>query len=353
MRALVDRHQADLFYALQLLLEDRLGIEVYTPIGYEWFDEGYWQFGHEHLGRALADQYLGIDAKYDRYGGPDDEYALWNAFSRDHAAAGDGHYITHDPAHPERHIPCVTLAQFRQMGGWTHIVATVQDNQAGFARLAREVGAKYVYQVGNTRQQVDWGLDPLAIVSSEVPIEGRGVRVHQPFDHETTFRYRDPAEAEPVISSFVNLMPRLDEWPIAADLLARLPFRSLIYGIDGTDGNLHPVSEIAEAMARSAFALHLKVTGDGFGHVLHNWAAVGRPLVGRGRYYAGQLGERFWQDGVTSIDLDLRTPDESVALIREVWADKARYRGMCEAIRAEFDRIDWNAEAREIAGLLL
>ena len=148
-------------------------------------------------------------------------------------------------------------------------------------------------------------------------------------------------------------MPRLDEWPIAADLLARLPFRSLIYGIDGTDGNLHPVSEIAEAMARSAFALHLKVTGDGFGHVLHNWAAVGRPLVGRGRYYAGQRGERFWQDGVTSIDLDLRTPDESAALIREVWADKARYRGMCEAIRSEFDRIDWNEEAREIAGLLL
>ena len=332
MRALVDRHQADLFYALQLLLEDRLGIEVYTPIGYEWFDEGYWQFGHEHLGRALADQYLGIDAKYER----------WST-----------HHATFDPAHPSRLIRCVTLDEFRALGGWSHIVATVQDNQAGFARLAAETGAKYVYQVGNTRQQVDWGLDPLAIVSSEVPIEGRGVRVHQPFDHLTTFRYRDPAEAEPVISSFVNLMPRLDEWPIAADLLARLPFRSLIYGIDGTDGNLHPVSEIAEAMARSAFALHLKVTGDGFGHVLHNWAAVGRPLVGRGRYYAGQLGERFWQDGVTSIDLDLRTPDESAALIREVWADKARYRGMCEAIRAEFDRIDWNAEAREIAGLLL
>jgi hypothetical protein len=337
VRALVDRHQADLFYALQLLFEDRLGIEVYTPVGYEWFDEGYWQFGHEHLGRALADQYLNIDAKYEER---------------------DGYYATFDPAHPDRLIRCVTVDQaftttFALEDDWTHIVATVQDNQAGFARLAAELEAKYVYQVGNTRQQVDWGLDPLAIVSSEVPIEGRGVRVHQPFDHLTTFRYRDPAEAEPVISSFVNLMPRLDEWPVAADLLARLPFRSLIYGIDGTDGNLHPVSAIAEAMARSAFALHLKVTGDGFGHVLHNWAAVGRPLVGRGRYYAGQLGERFWQDGVTCIDLDLRTPDGSAALIREVWADKARYRGMCEAIRAEFDRIDWNAEAREIAGLLL
>lgn len=332
MRALVDRHQADLFYAMQILLEDKLGIEVYAPVGHDWFDEGYWRFGHQHLGRALADQFLGLDAKYEARG------AYW---------------ATYDPAHPGRELRCVTLSEFRAMGGWTHVVATVQDNQQGFKRLADEVGAKYVYQIGNTRQECDWSLDPLTIVSSEVPISGRGVRIHQPFDHDTTFRFRDPAEAEPVISSFVNLMPRLDEWPACADLLARLPFASAIYGIDGTDGNLHPVDEIAERMARSAFALHVKPTGDGFGHVLHNWAAVGRPLIGRGRYYAGQLGERFWRDGVTAVDIDLRPPDETAALIREVWADRPRYAAMCRAIRAEFDLIDWDAEARAVAGLVL
>lgn len=343
MRALVDRHQADLFYSLQRLFEDRLGIEVYAPIGHEWFDQGYWQFGHEHLGRALADQFLGLDAKY----------KLWNAFPPPHRPSGRGHYITYDPAHPSRRLPCVTLEQFRSMGGWTHIVATVQDNQAGFARLASETGAKYVYQVGNTRQEVAWNLDPLALVSSEIPILGRGVVMHQPFDHTGDFRYRDPDEAEGLISSFVNLMPRLAEWPVAADLLARLPFPSRIYGIDGPDGNLHPVSAIADEMARSAFALHLKVTGDGFGHVLHNWAAVGRPLVGRSSYYRGQMGERFWQDGVTCIDLDQHSPQEAADLIIAIWADKPRYRAMCAAIRAEFDRIDWDAEARAVADLLL
>ena len=333
MRALVDRHQADLFYALQLLLEDRLGIEVYTPIGYEWFDEGYWQFGHEHLGRALADQYLNIDAKYER----------WST-----------HHATYDPAHPSRLIRCVTLDEFRALGDWSHIVATVQDNQAGFARLAAETGAKYVYQVGNTRQQVDWSLDPLTIVSSEVPIEGRGVRIHQPFDHSTTFRYRDPDEATHHISSFVNLMPRLVDWPLWLGYQSYLPeWPTLVYGIDGPDGNLHPVSAIADAMAHSAFGLHLKPTGDGFGHVLHNWAAVGRPLIGKGSYYRGQLGEHFWQDGVTCIDLDQRPPEENAALIRAVWSDKPHYRAMCEAIRAEFDRIDWDDEARDVAGLLL
>jgi glycosyltransferase involved in cell wall biosynthesis len=333
MRALLDRHQADLFYAMQLVF-DRLGIEVYTPVGYEWWDEGYWQFGHQHLGRALADQYLNLDAKYSQCNCRE-------------------YWKTWDPAHPERVIRCVTLAQFRALGDWSHIVATVQDNQAGFHRLAAETGAKYVLQVGNTRQDVDWALDPLALVSSEVPIAGRGVLIHQPFDHTDTFRYRDPDEAQPLISSFVNLMPRLDEWPIAADLLARLPFPSRIYGIDGPDGNLHPVYAIADAMAQSAFGLHIKPTGDGFGHVIHNWAAVGRPLVGHARYYRGQMAERFWQDGVTCVDLDQRSPQEAADLIIAIWADKPRYRAMCEAIRAEFDRIDWNGEADAVRGLLL
>jgi hypothetical protein len=331
VRALIDRHQADLFYALQVTFEDRLGIEVYTPISYEWFDEGYWQFGHQHFGRDLANQYLGIDAKYT----PADDY--WQTF---------------DPAHPERAIRCVTLAQFRALGEFSHIVASVQDNQHGFARLAAEVGAKYVYQIGNTRQEADWSLNPLALVSSEVPITGRGVRMHQPM--ASCFRYHDPAEANGVISSFVNLMPRLTDWPLWLGYGRYLPeWETKVYGIDGPDGNLHPVEAIADTMAVSAFGLHLKPTGDGFGHVLHNWAAVGRPLIGRASYYRGQLGERFWQDGVTCIDLDQRSPDENAALIRAVWADKERYRAMCEAIRHEFETIDWDAEAEAVARLLL
>jgi len=247
VRALADRHQADLFYALQLLFEDQLGIEVYTPVGYDWFDEGYWQFGHQHLGRALADQFLNIDAKYSLV---DD--------------GGGGYWATFDPAHPEREIRCLTVEQFHAWQDWTHIVATVQDNQAGFARLASEVRAKYVYQIGNTRQEADWSLDPLALVSSEVPIVGRGVRMHQPFDHLGTFRFRDPAEAAPVISSFVNLMPRLVDWPLWLAHQTYLPdWQTRVYGIDGPDGNLHPVTAIADAMAGSAFGLHLKPTGDG------------------------------------------------------------------------------------------
>jgi hypothetical protein len=105
-------------------------------------------------------------------------------------------------------------------------------------------------------------------------------------------------------------------------------------------------------MASYAWAWHDKAQGDGFGHVLHTWAAVGRPLIGHARHYQGKAGEHFWRDLETCIDLDNRSMDENVALIRAIAADPDRHRAMCEAIRAEFDTIDWEGEAAAIEALL-
>ena len=184
MRVLCDKHHADLFYGLQRLFEDRLGFTVYTPIGHEWWDEGYWRFGEGWGDDRLARQFLNTDG--------------WEP-------EGPGLYAAADPHHPERRILGVTVDAVRATE-WSHVIATVQDNQAGFARLARELGATYVYHVGNTRQQIDWSLDPLVLNASEVALEGRGVNIGQEFDHTTTFRYREPETARR-ITSFVNLLP--------------------------------------------------------------------------------------------------------------------------------------------------
>jgi len=112
------------------------------------------------------------------------------------------------------------------------------------------------------------------------------------------------------------------------------------------------VDAIADAMAAAGFAWHDKITGDGFGHVLHNWAAVGRPLIGHASHYTGQLGAHLWQDGVTCIDLDGRSPEGAADAIRAIAADPERYRAMCTEVRREFDRIDWDGEAAAVAALL-
>lgn len=330
---LVDKHQADLFYAIQRLFEDRLDIVVYTPVGPEWWDAGIWQFGIGWGDDRLARQFLHLDAKWIEMGG--------------------GLYRTKDPCHPNRNVWGLTLDAARRRPDWIGVMATVQDNQAGFARFAAEVGAKYLYHVGNTRQEIDWSLDPLCLNSTaDVALTGRGVRIGQEFDKDTTFRYRPPVRRD-TVASFVNLLALIpDPWAAFNDLRVRLPdwrFRSFGHGCP--DGSLTPVDAIADEMADSGWAFMDKVTGDGFGHVIHNWAAVGRPLIGHARYYRGQRAEVFWRDMETCIDLDRHSADEAAEIMRTMPAHQ--HEAMCRAIRALLDGVtDWEADARAVADVL-
>jgi hypothetical protein len=354
-RVLIDRHHHALFYSLQRLFEDRLGCLVYTPVGHEWWDEGYWRFGEGYGDDRLARQFLSLDG--------------W-AESDLSQSPGSRMFRTTDGHHPERPIRGVELGRvLKTPGEWTYVVATVQDNQRGFHRLAQELTArkreahlsyddtpvKYVLQVGNTNQSVDWSLDPLALVSSEVPIKGRGIVYHQEFDAEGTFGYADPEPSPLTIRSFVNCFPSTYVYPIVQEVQAAMPEATFgIHGIDGPDGNIETVADIARLMRESTFGWHDKVQGDGFGHVLHDWAAVGRPLIGHGSFYRGLMGEVFWQDGVTCIDLDKHTTTDVVSLIRDIHADPERHREMCRAIRRVFDEtVDFAAEAERIREFLV
>lgn len=340
-RILCDRHQADLLHSLQLLFEDRLGLELYVPVGMEFWEEGFWRFGEVFGDARLADQYLVVDAAYER--------------------AGD-HFRTFDRHHPERLIRAVTLADvYAAAGEWEFVCATVQENQAGFHRLAGELGATYLLQVGNTGQQIDWSLDPFALVSSEMPILGRGVVYHQEFDSAGMFGFYEPrwwhphdAERRHLVGSLVNCMPQTACWPTLEAYRAALPEHEfLVHGIGGADGNLSPVSSVAYAMANCGWGWHDKHQGDGFGHVIHGWAAIGRPLIGHASHYAGRLAEPFWDDLVTCVDLDRRSVAENAALIAEISRDEERHRAMCVAIRARFDElVDFDAEETRIRELL-
>lgn len=330
---LVDRHHAGLYRSLQLL-GDRLDVRIWTPVGLDWWDAGIWNFGRSTWGDdRLAQQFLTLDG--------------WTPATGSHWT--DGIHLTEDPEFPGETIYGVTLALARVMT-WDLVIATAEDNQWGFSQFAKGVGARFVMQVGNTRQHVDWSLDPLAIVSSEVPIEGRGVRYHQEMD--PAYHWREPVPSR-TIRSFVNLMPRIECGPLLADAQALLPdFRWGVHGIDCPDGVIKPTSTIADLMAGSLFGWHDKVTGDGFGHVIHAWAAIGRPIIGHASHYRGQLAEHLWQDGRTCIDLDKHPLTEVASLVRAIADDPDWHAAMCRAIRAEYDRIDHAAEAAAISALL-
>jgi hypothetical protein len=321
MNVLADRHHSGLYHSLQLLAR-RLGWTLYTPIGHEWWDADYWAFGRStYNDDRLAQQFLmGVP-------GP------------------DGLGVPPDGEFPDWPIPTVTLATARVMP-WAYVIATVPDNEAGFHRFASEVGARFIVQVGNTGQYVDWRLNPLVLSSSEMPIIGRGVVYHQEMDPIT---YRPPTEIR-TAASFVNCMPFMGRcWELLREAYALgLPVK--VYGIDGEDGIVKPNTALVDLMAGVGWGWHDKAQGDGFGHVLHTWAAVGRPLVGHASHYAGKMGARFWRDGVTAIDLDQHSVAEAVEMIRSMCP--CRHADMSRAIRAEFEAIDYDAETEAIRALL-
>jgi hypothetical protein len=321
MNVLIDRHHAGLFHSLQLL-GARLGWTIYTPTGHDWWDAGVWRFGEVFGDDRLAQQYLTQTEPFD------------NEF-------------------PDTPIAFVTLAEAQAMD-WAYVIATVQENQHGFARFARERGATYVMQVGNTGQWVDWSLDPLALVSSEVPIHGRGIVYHQEMDPVDFVPVDEVVEGGDYIrfaASFVNCMSSMGAcW----DLLLQAEALGVpvdVYGIDGQDGIVKPYSQLVRLMSLYGWGWHDKAQGDGFGHVIHSWAAVGRPLIGHASHYRGRMAEPFWQDGVTCIDLDRHSIAEAVEIVRTMSVEQ--HADMCFRIREVFDeQVDYGREATAIADFL-
>jgi hypothetical protein len=319
VNVLCDRHHAGLFHSLQLL-GDRLGWTVYTPIGRLWWDAEYWNFGRQHWGDdRLAQQFLN----------PNQPAA--------------------DPEFPDRPILTVTLPQAMEMT-WDLVIATVEDNQLGFYRFAKERGAKYAVHVGNTNQLIHWNLEPLVLNASEVP---GGVHIGEEFDSDGMFGFSEPFVLDRAfVSSFVNCFTSMQTYPLFEEAKRRDDWHTYnVFGIDGPQGVVKPIGKLAEMMRASGWAWHDKEHGDGFGHVLHYWAAVGRPLIGHGSHYAGKNGSVFWIDGETCIDLDKHSIPEAVEIIRTITPE--RHVEMCRAIRRVFDETtDWAEDARKVAELL-
>jgi hypothetical protein len=315
VRVLIDYHHADLAESLHLLF-DRFGWEVYIPVEQGWWDAGVWQFGKDSWqDDRLARQFL--------------------------TRAN----VEIDDAHPSRVHNVVTYDEATDME-WYYVVASVPDNYRGYARFAAAKDAKFVIQSGNTNQWIDWALNPIVLNSSEMPLLGRGITYHQEFDLDA-FRFSEPTSD--IIGSFVNCMDRMPCYPFLAEAMRTLPNTFRIHGIDGIDGNIKPTADVGTLMRSYGWAWHDKVTGDGFGHVIHNWAAVGRPLIGHAGHYTGKMADPLWEDGVTCIDLDRHAVDELPALMAD--ADLSK---MGHAIRDRFEElVDYDDEADRIFSLLV
>lgn len=343
MIVFADRHHAALSYSLHLLAK-RLGFEIYFPIGMSWFPD-FWKIADPYGGNIeTAKQYLQIKPEY---------HPMDGTVPLNHNAENKGtHYEVEDVAFGYTQ-KCITLEQFKTMR-IDVVLASYNAHIPIYHQLISlyHPSAKFICQVGNS-WIVDFSLVKNLLSSTlpfEVPSNVNAVFYHQEFD-TSLYAYEKPMNTR-FITSFVNCLGSQHmfdrDWNDFQELERLLPehiFSS--YGASCRDGVIHEQEDIAESMKQAKWGFHAKTGGDGYGHVLHQWAACGRPVIYRGSQYRNKLGGLLLTDMVTGIDLDKHSLQETAGMIQGM--SESQHTGMCEAMRNRFKTcVDFDREEKDI-----
>ena len=286
-KALADFHHTGLYLSLHLLFEKRLGIELYRPVGSDWFTEGFFRIAEPYQNNwQTVNQFLSIHQK----GIP--KHMRLNKVD-----------VVENGVYQMGYARGVELQRFKKMD-FDYIIGSIPDHYKEFTRLRNmhQPKAKVICQVGN---QFDFAWkDVKNLMSStkyaDVPTNINSVFYHQEFP-TSIFTFR-PVKFTKTISSFLHLFHRYPDYAIWKKLEQRLTdYTFKEYGSMGKENYLVSDRELAKAMHDSDFIVHFKGAGDGFGHIIHNIFACGRVGIIIPDYYKGTFAEELMIDGQTCI----------------------------------------------------
>lgn len=312
MNLLTDFHHNSLLRATVLLFENRLDINVYRPIGMEWFYEGFWQINNEV---ATAKQFLDFETQVMA-----DNTPPLNVI-KDHS---DGIYNIYDPGNISTHKG-IMLEAFKSMS-FDYVIASIPQHISLFQRLINEFqpNAKLIVQIGNNWDpSIFRGLNVLGSVKPGSIHEANVVYYHQEFDIEI-FKPNDHKVSK-TISSYINLLQELPiGWKDFIELEKNLSsdgFKLNSYGGQCRNGNMTGAVDLSKTMNNDDFIFHVKDHGDGYGHIIYNAYACGRPTIVRSSRYDNQLAQELFNED-SCIDLDKLTIDEASNKIKEACLNK-------------------------------
>lgn len=351
MKVFVDFHHHALLQSLILLFEKRLGGEVYRPIGLEWYEQGFWLV-YDHP--ATAAQYLSKDQLYK----PEDGTPPLNQIIEQEK----GIYLCHDIS-GEISNKAIDLEKFKETK-FDILIASLPQHIEPFKKLISlyQPQAKLIYQIGN-QWNIDQNVVKNVMASANVPIpQGiNGIVYHQEFDLDT-FYYSPPDPTSKKIYSFINCLNAVDiykkDWELFLELEKLMPdweFKS--FGGQCRDGAINDNKELADKMREATFIYQVKSEGDGYGHVIHNAAAIGRPLITRYSDYKNKLAEPLI--GITtSIQVDNGTPQQIANEIERTFNNEMpmihpRLESMSQAIFNKFhNTVNFDQEEQKIRTFL-
>lgn len=351
-KVFVDFHHGSLLKSFILLFERRMGGSVYRPIGRQWFEKGFWKI-YDHP--ATVAQYLDIG------GATPDGTPKLNENVGDLAVSSEtGLWLCKD-IEGDEYNKAITYEAFMQTK-IDIVIASIPAHVESFKRLCREHPnrPKLIYQIGNswTIEAADAPNIMASALIDGIPPQINFISYHQEFDtnifspmSKIVLKDEDTIEwPGKDIYSFVNcfnMQPHLEsDWRLFQQIEQRMPdwnFKS--FGGQCRDGSCDGSRNLAAKMHEARFVWHTKNGGDGYGHVIHNAAAVGRPLITKMLYYSGKMGGKLLKDGETCINIDGLSVDEIINKIN-YYSNPLRYGDICQNTYNNFKKVcDFDAES--------
>lgn len=316
-----------------LLFQERLGWDLYRPLGLEWERGGYWLLGG---GEPTAIAYLDILPVYWM---EDDGFWRWPSSLTE---------ATHK---------CMTWQQFVD-ADLDVLIFTHPSHERCWHELRDKYHpkAKVIRVMGNVGEVKQGYAQNIIDTTGLYPGPENYVHVHQEFPLDI-FEWNPPPE-EKVISQYLNFFHKHPMRPWLEAYKAQMPeYTWKIHGhkepgADG-DGFLYPVRKIAEAMSASQFVWHIKQ--EGYGHIIHNAFAASRPVITNMGDYIHKTAGAMLVDQQTCINVGGLSVEAGVAKIRHL-SDWETISWMCDNVRHRFAQVvDFAADAekvREFAGRL-
>ncbi|MCL5073538.1 MAG: glycosyltransferase [Actinobacteria bacterium] len=337
MKIFSDMHHESLYHSLYLLFEKRLGWELYRPIGLEWFKEGYWAINNQE---DTARQFLEIGNE------PKDGTIPLN----DGHEKGDVYYIQDHHNHSWQ--KAITLETFKNTK-FDVLLASIPQHIKPFQELIDKYQpqAKLIFQMGNHFDITGLPIKNLMASTAPFSFEGNKVFYHQEFDLGTFKPSGNPPEK--MITSFINVLDKNGGMVNYYTLENIMPdYQFFSYGGQCRDGSVVGIENMARIMQNSAFGFHVKSGGDGFGHVIHNFMACGRPVIVNYSEYKNQLAGKLLIPDETCIVAEIGDDMSKVAeKIKSL--TPLQYEWMCQRALDKFlEEVDYDKEERHIRKFL-
>lgn len=290
LKVFTDFHHASLLYSFILLFEKRLGGSVYRPIGMEWAEKGYWKV-YDHP--ATQAQFLTTDQGYRPIDGtPPLNYIQGMVEDVFYCQDIDSGYYN----------KAITFDKFMSMD-IDIVIASIPAHIEPFKRLCElhPSHPKLIFQIGNS-WTVEAGLAPNIMASAiihDVPKDINFISYHQEFDLNLFKPERLPDYHR--IASYVNCFNIaghfVQDWQLFQETEKIMPdWQFYALGGQCRDGAAHGSVELAKHINSTRFVWQTKNGGDGYGHIIHNVAACGRPMIIKKQYYVGKLAEPLIND---------------------------------------------------------